>query len=139
MKKRNKKLWAILLCLSMEAGLLGACGQQAEPDSGNSREISAEASGDGSESVSDDAESDASSERIAFKITVSHSSDQGDWNDYYFVKYLEEKFNVDLQFEMISSEVWSEKLPLMFTTNDLPDLFVNGITATDITTYGSQG
>ena len=72
-------------------------------------------------------------------MKVNSNASQGDWNEYYFIKYLEEEFNVDFQIEMISDEIWAEKLPLMFATNELPDLFVSGLTADNVTTYGGQG
>ena len=62
------------------------------------------------------------SEKVVIKMKVNSNASQGDWNEYYFIKYLEEEFNVDFQIEMISDEIWAEKLPLMFATNELPDL-----------------
>ena len=68
-------------------------------------------------------------------------SGEGDWNDYYFVKQIEELFNVDLQIEMIGEDVWKEKLPLWFASNDLPDFILcnYGGGGVDTAMYAPQG
>lgn len=147
MKKRNKQLAAILLCLSMGAGLLGGCGQQGDSGTESSGKVSEQPSESSSERVPEENPADDASEgggvdrseKVVIKMKVNSNASQGDWNEYYFIKYLEEEFNVDFQIEMISDEIWAEKLPLMFATNELPDLFVSGLTADNVTTYGGQG
>ena len=51
MKKRNKQLAAILLCLSMGAGLLGGCGQQGDSGTESSGKVSEQPSESSSERV----------------------------------------------------------------------------------------
>lgn len=81
----------------------------------------------------------ASEEPEVFKLTVHSSAAQGDWNEYWLIKTMEEKFNVDIQVEMISSDIWNDKLPLMFASDDLPDFFLNSLSGSDVVTYGSEG
>ena len=50
-------------------------------------------------------------EKVVIKMKVNSNASQGDWNEYYFIKYLEEEFNVDFQIEMISDEIWAENFP----------------------------
>lgn len=81
----------------------------------------------------------AQGQKEVFKLTVPSNPTQGDWNEFWLTHVMEEKFNVDIQVEMISSEAWSDKLPLMFTTEELPDFFLNSLSESQIAAYGSEG
>ncbi|MCI8691732.1 MAG: extracellular solute-binding protein [Lachnospiraceae bacterium] len=127
--KRGKKWCASVLTAALLAGLLGGCGSPKED--GNAGTQSGE---EGNENTSGE-----NSEAEVFRLTVHSSPAQGDWNDYWLIRTIEEKFHVDIQVEMISSDVWRDKLPLMFATEKLPDFFLNSLDASDIATYGSEG
>lgn len=81
----------------------------------------------------------AAEEPEAFKLTVHSNPAQGDWNEYWLIRTIEEKFNVDIQVEMVSNDIWRDKLPLMFASDELPDFFLNSLDASDIATYGEEG
>ena len=66
----------------------------------------------------------AEEEVPVIKFTVSAKANEGDWNEYFSVKYWENLYGVDLQFEMISDQIWQEKWPLLITSNNLPDVFL---------------
>ena len=127
--RRGKKLCASVLTAALLAGLLGGCGSPKED--GNAGTQSGE---EGNENASGE-----NSEAEVFRLTVHSSPAQGDWNDYWLIRTIEEKFHVDIQVEMISSDVWRDKLPLMFATEKLPDFFLNSLDASDLATYGSEG
>lgn len=78
------------------------------------------------------------SEKVTLKLTAPQPATNGDWNEFYFIKLIEEKFNVDIQIEMINSAAWSEKFPLLFASNELPDFFIN-VSDANIITYSDQG
>ena len=80
----------------------------------------------------------AAEEPEVFKLTVHSNPAQGDWNEYWLIRTIEEKFNVDIQVEMVSNDIWRDKLPLMFASDELPDFFLNSLDASDIATYGEE-
>lgn len=132
MMRKGKKVCASMLTMSMIAALLGGCGSPEEGGKENGS-VPSSAAAEGEQ------ETGGGSEREVFKLTVHSSPAQGDWNDYWLIHTIEEKFNVDIQVEMISTDVWRDKLPLMFATEELPDFFLNSLDHSDIATYGSEG
>ena len=136
---KTKRSMSLLLGLAMVLGSLTACGNTADAPSKESVKESTSAATATSEASAETAvtEEDDMSETLTYKLAVHSASDQGDWNEYYCIKYIEEKFNVDIQVEMISSDVWDEKAALMFASDSLPDFFINS--SVDVTTYGPQG
>lgn len=134
--RKGKKVCALMLTMSMTVALLGGCGSPEENvKESDSVPSSAEESTEGEQQTGSDSEGAAE----VFKLTVHSSPAQGDWNDYWLIRTIEEKFNVDIQVEMISADVWRDKLPLMFATEELPDFFLNSLDSSDISTYGSEG
>ena len=138
MRMKTKKLVSAALCVCMLMGMLTACGQkETGEESGQSSSVAKEET-KGSAEASKEAQTDDLSEKVTLKLTASVPATNGDWNEFYCIKQIEEKFNVDIQIEMISSDAWTEKFPLMFASNDLPDFFIN-VSDADIVTYSSQG
>lgn len=133
-KKMVTKLFAGVLTMCMLAGTLSGCGsadQNPADSSVQSTEVSKSA--EASETTE---EGNDFSEKVTLKVITRYSSGEKDWNEYYFVKQIEEKFNVDLQIEMIEDSVWGEKIALRFASKDLPDFIIGSI---DTVTYGEQG
>lgn len=128
--RKSKKVFALLLTVSMAVGLFAGCGEQTEKTGGD---VTSEVK-DVKEENKDSASSE---EKEVFTLTVHAGAEQGDWNEYWLIKTIEEKFNVDIQVEMMSSDVLNEKIPLMFASGELPDFFVNSIG--DVSEYGSEG
>ncbi len=77
----------------------------------------------------------AEEDKPVIRFTVSAKENEGDWNEMFAIKYWEDQFGVDLQFEMINAQIWQEKWPLLISSGDLPDVFLYYIGAT----YGEQG
>lgn len=134
-----------MLVSCMTASILTACGSTGDNASQSTVKTSQSAAstntasaGASSEAVSED--TDDLSEKVTFEVLVEYRNGEKDWNEYYFVKKIEELYNVDLQIEMIDSEVWGEKLALRFASKDLPDFIINNLgNAVDTALYGEQG
>lgn len=127
--KKTKKVCAELLAIGMALGSLTGCGAPKENVDGSDSPMEQEKP----------TEAEAPDEEpIVLKLTAVAGPDDGDWNDYWIIQYMEEKFQVDIQVEMITSEA-EAKIPLLFASDDLPDFFVNGLTVEQIAQYGSEG
>ena len=62
-----------------------------------------------------------------------------DFSDMWYVKEMRERFNIDLKFIPVEEVAWEEKKALAFASNDLPDIFLDGITNNDENMYGPLG
>lgn len=81
----------------------------------------------------------AEEEPETFTLFAQTDSNDGPWKDMYLIKKMEKMFNINLDITEISSSVWNEKVSVAFATDEYPDFFLNGLTGTDIQTYGAQG
>ncbi|MBQ7839398.1 MAG: extracellular solute-binding protein [Lachnospiraceae bacterium] len=145
MRKRTKLL-ALLLGCSMTVGTLAGCSSEtaSEPAAQESKEESSAAAEETAAASAETAEAAEetgidTSEKLTYKVVVSTNSSMGDWNEMYLFTHMEELYNIDLEIEMISSDVWGEKEPLLFASGDLPDLFLFGLGDDDVSLYGDQG
>ncbi|MBQ7797266.1 MAG: hypothetical protein IJ374_12010 [Lachnospiraceae bacterium] len=142
----KKKLVSTLMAMSMVAGLCG-CGANTEATTAATTAATAAATEAAKETqaaettAAEEVAANDFSEKVTLKALAYYKTGEKDWNEYYFVKKIEEKFNVDLQIEMIDSTVWKEKYPLLFASKDsLPDFIIcNYGGAIDINLYGDQG
>lgn len=61
-------------------------------------------------------------------------------DNFLYHKYLEEKFNVDLQCNFFSQDAWETQLTLMLADDSLPDLMLNvNMTKANADRYGQEG
>ncbi|MGI5899146.1 MAG: hypothetical protein ACOX8S_04390 [Christensenellales bacterium] len=81
----------------------------------------------------------ATTEVARYKVMVQRKPDDGNWDDLWLTKLVEEKFGIKLDATEVTTEGWEEKKNLAFATNALPDLFGEGLTDFDVITYGSNG
>lgn len=64
----------------------------------------------------------------------------GDFNQMEILKRISNETGINVEYECIPGNVWSEKKNLMLASNDLPDLFIGGgISDSDINKYGKAG
>lgn len=63
----------------------------------------------------------------------------GNMDDMYLYKFIEDKFQIDLKITQISGASWDEKVNLAFSTAEYPDMFLGGLTNSQIQLYGAQG
>lgn len=142
MRKRTKS-W---IAVGMAAVMLCGCGQTA-PENAET----ANASNEGADSAVTEypdylnLESQRPIVKDGEKKTIhvlaqTPSNSHDDINEHWFVKFLEEKMNVDLEIEELSGEALGERKSLMFASDDLPDMLFNvGLQASDIMRYGVDG
>lgn len=73
-------------------------------------------------------------------VTMRESIATSDINENWFVKFIEEKLNINLEIEEVNESTYQERRNLMLASDDLPDIMLNmGLTATDMVAYGSDG
>lgn len=74
-------------------------------------------------------------------ITVSGVNTYGtDVNEYVYMKWLEEKFNVDFQCNFFTQDAWETQFTLMLADDRVPDLLLNvSLTKADADKYGAEG
>lgn len=78
-------------------------------------------------------------EVVHYSLMVPRTASQGDWNEMWIFDHIEETLGIRFDVQMIDSTGWTERLNLAFATDDLPDVFWNGLTDSDLATYGAQG
>jgi len=76
---------------------------------------------------------------IQLRIPIIKAHYHNDINEMVTIQSLEEKTNIDVEWEQVPSESWSERKNLMFASGEYPDAFFNGLTTQDVVNYGSQG
>lgn len=74
-----------------------------------------------------------------YTIMVQKKAGDGNWDELWFTSFLVEELGIKLDAIEVPAECWTEKKELAFMTNMLPDLFVDGLTDSDVITYGSAG
>lgn len=79
-------------------------------------------------------------EKIELTMMAPKNALDGNWEDLWFFKHMEELTNIHWNFNTVASDSFQEKKNLMFAGADLPDLFYGGgLSKSDEVTYGSQG
>lgn len=76
---------------------------------------------------------------LEFTLMIRRSENEGNFEDMYIFDVIQEKFNVKINFNVVDFASFEEKKSLAFNLDELPDFFVSGLSATDISTYGAQG
>ncbi len=62
------------------------------------------------------------------------------WKGLNLFEHFTEKTGIAFAFDEYSADAWGEKKPLLFASDDLPDLFISaGFTAKELADYGGQG
>lgn len=70
---------------------------------------------------------------ITFKIMIrDHGAGMAKYDDSSFAKYVKEKYNITLKFEVCSEGVFQEKMILAYSSNKLPDMFWGMAPATEL-------
>ena len=83
----------------------------------------------------------ASAEKpVAFSATFLKNDWHGDPNNMEIMNRLEEAANVDVDWQVYSNAIWSEKKNLLINSGDVPDVFyMNAVNNADIEKFGPQG
>lgn len=80
-------------------------------------------------------------EEVTLKVVTRRESiASSDINENFFVKFIEDKMNINLEIEEVTSETYQERKNLMFASDDLPDIIIYmGMTASEVVNYGVDG
>lgn len=145
MKNRNKKMFALLLAVSMSVGCLAGCGNNEAVSSSETKQTEqSTASAEMEEkSLFNVGELPIVNEPVTLKVLVqdpvtkmyTSAGDAGYWT------WLEEQTGIHFEVESYSTEELKNKLPLIMASPDqMPDLFIDcGFSDSDILNYGSGG
>ena len=132
MKKTLITLLAVLLIAAMVTG----CGQtsgsssKATPTPGQGQSTTGSNEGKSDSIYNPPGTYPIVKERI--KLTILAPADgEFDRNENLFTKELEEKMNIDIEFEVAQPGAFKEKMNLMFASGDLTDIVATGVGGTD--------
>ncbi|MBR2037493.1 MAG: extracellular solute-binding protein [Lachnospiraceae bacterium] len=149
MKNRNKKMFALLLAVSMSVGCLAGCGNNEKVSSAETKQTESSV-----EQTTASAETEEKSlfnvgelpivnEPVTLKVLTqdsvktqySSAADAGYW------KWLEEQTGIHFEVESYSADELKNKLPLIMASPDqMPDLFIRcDFTEADVMNYGNGG
>ena len=79
-------------------------------------------------------------EKIELTGMAPKNAMHGDWDEMWWIKYMEEKTNIHWNWNLVPSDSYQEKKNLVLASQDLPDMFYGGgISKADEVSYGSQG
>lgn len=154
MMRSSKKVLAAILACFTAVGALASC---SGADSGTSAPAPAADSASGTSSASpDDAPSGTApaaaaggwegiqpiAEKTAkYKVVTTLYPNQKGFGDMTFFKQLQEKTNVEIEWECLPQEGYNDQKNLMLASNQLPDAFLgySSLTMDDINKYGPMG
>ena len=149
MKKRNKKVFALLLAGTMMLGL-AACGSAGTTEGsavGSTEESGTKESG-GKESTQSGTEETAntgggtvriSEEEITLTVGGLKPSGLEDVNNLAALEEYRNRLGINLEANFTETD-WPTQRTLMFAGNELPDMLFNaGMSISDVNNYGSQG
>lgn len=133
---KMKKVVALALVMILCIGCLSGCGEKQEvPSTETKVETQAENKGAESESTK---EAEAAQDPIPLTVFIK-SVDGLDYDTCEMTLFLEEKFNVDLQFETFSTTDSADtQLNLILASGEYPDLFMGGRLATNQVVAGVE-
>lgn len=125
-----KKMGLLVLGGATLIGVLSGCGADTEKTTSSDKVTSTSAS----------EPTNKEEGPISLKAVAAVGALNGDFNQMDILKRVNEETGIDVQFECIPGNVWTEKKNLMLASNDLPDFFFGGgIADTDINKYGPLG
>ena len=78
-------------------------------------------------------------DEITVKVLYQRNTRHGDFNNYWFIDYVAEKTGIRLEFELVETAAWNERVSIAFATDDYPDVFMNGMSTTIINKYAEEG
>lgn len=125
--KRLKRWISLCLAVTMLAGLLAGCGKSNNNSTaGSNGETKAADSTTGDATANNDNNSD----RPTFKIVTVRWTDTWpiDFLESGVMKELEDKYNVNIEWQVYYYADWAEQKSLLLASGDLPDAFLGSVT-----------
>ena len=127
MRKKTKMAWSVALSAAMAAGLLAGCGSNggAESTSGSTAASSAKTESSASDTTD-------TSDRPTYKIATVRWTDTWptDFLHEGVMKEIEDKMNINIDWQVYYNSDWSEQKSLLLASGDLPDAFLGSICLT---------
>ena len=133
MRKKTKMSLSLVLTAAMAAGLLSGCvgqGSQSGGSSDTGKATSAASAASDATSESGSGEDTAGTEeRQTFKIATVRWTDAWptDFLKEGFLKELEDKHNINIEWQVYYAGDWSEQKSLLLASGDLPDAFFGSL------------
>ena len=78
-------------------------------------------------------------EEITIKVLYQRASIHGDFDNFWFIDYVAEKTGIRLEFELVESAAWNERVSIAFATDGYYDVFMNGVTTSMVAKYAEEG
>ncbi len=76
---------------------------------------------------------------VTFRVLMTRSDEVTDYDDNAFTRWLEEKTNVHVQWDLVPEEDMQSKLNVMLSSGDIPDIIFGSVNPSQLLLYGSQG
>ena len=154
-----KKIWKKVVAVSMAAVLMCGCGTGSGAQTGSQEEQGAVQGSQAEENAGGNSSDEAAmqypeylnlesfrpivkeGEEVTLRVlTMRESIANNDVKENWFVKFIEEKLNINLEIEEVNTSTYEERRNLMLASNDLPDIILNmHLSANDMVTYGMDG
>ncbi len=135
--KRLKRMISGILAILMLTAAAGCQGSETASSSG-----SGEASGGtASESSNFNAEGwPVVNEKVTLNVYGSRDPNAlMDYNEYILIQEMEETTNVHIEWELVEDTTYSERRSVRLTSDDLPEVVMNGLSVSEIIRYGTGG
>ena len=127
MRKKTKMAWSVALSAAMAAGLLAGCGSNGGTESKSGSTAASSAKTESSASDTTD-----TSDRPTYKIATVRWTDTWptDFLHEGVMKEIEDKMNINIDWQVYYNSDWSEQKSLLLASGDLPDAFLGSICLT---------
>lgn len=127
MRKKTKMAWSVALSAAMAAGLLAGCGSNGGTESTSGSTAASSAKTESSASDTTD-----TSDRPTYKIATVRWTDTWptDFLKEGVMKEIEDKMNINIDWQVYYNSDWSEQKSLLLASGDLPDAFLGSICLT---------
>lgn len=136
-RKPRVTIWAGLALTTLLILLSVGCGKSSDepsaspPDKADSKAPSQNFNATGFPIVKD---------KVSMTVFAPQVANIADWNTNWFTKYLEEKTNVHLDWQLVPQDGLNEKKQLLLASGDYPEVFLKGdLTKDEQLLYGQQG
>ena len=124
---KKKKILALVLAASMAGGMLAGCGSNGGTESTSGSTAASSAKTESSASDTTD-----TSDRPTYKIATVRWTDTWptDFLHEGVMKEIEDKMNINIDWQVYYNSDWSEQKSLLLASGDLPDAFLGPIRLT---------
>lgn len=127
----RKKAVAFLLSICMTAAALAGCGTQ---ETGGSRDAAQTDTIKSAEAGNEADNETGSEEKVKLTGLYNSHSLTKDMNELQWLQELEDKANVEIEWEQIYSD-WETTKSTRFASGDIPDIMINATVDSDYTKY----